>query len=245
MNIMTELMRKNQLSKKLPALPMALLPDTCDFCGTLFGVKYEKFSERRQYCKKCINKGQLKENVKKQQRYNTVITDPQVQEYITGVFESFVAETERATTVFGVKTFDTLYREIKQLYPYLSEHEYIEMVELVNDCEKKFGKYVDLVMNEHKFTEIGSSGKREQDLKTPGDWASAISNLIRILTLANQWVELKLESFLGQKAFEKRVLECKKYSSEKCQPPCVIEKGIFGPKCTYKGSLKYKNKGVL
>lgn len=207
---------------------------TCDFCRTIFKpeqLSSSKYAKRTSYCRRSCP---LK---KHEPRYNHVIT-PECQEFMKGIFESFVADGERGVTVFGVKTFDTLYKEIYEYYPYLTDVEYVDLLDIMQEFEEKYGKYVDLVLNQTKFMEIASSGGAKP-LKTPADWASAIRNLNRILFLTNQSIDLKLESFLNKKAVERRKRACHKLSRLQCRHPCVLKSGVMGKVCTYQAHTKY------
>lgn len=207
---------------------------TCDFCRTIFKPEQllsPKYVKRASYCRKSCP---LK---KKEPRYNHAVT-PECQEFMKGVFESFVADGERGVTVFGVKAFDTLYKEIVQYEPYLTTIEYVDLLDIMQEFEKRYGEYVDLVLNETKFMEIASSGGAKP-IKTPADWASAIRNLNRILFLTNQSIDLKLESFLNKKAVERRKRDCHKLSRLQCGRPCVLESGVAGKVCAYHAHTKY------
>jgi hypothetical protein len=207
---------------------------TCDFCRTIFTPEQLhtiKYRHRAYYCKgSCpTQKGMMR-------MYRNI--PPECQPYMKGVFESFVADSERGLTVFGIKTFDSLYKEVQRLYPYLTDPEYIELLSIIDQFEIKYGQYIDMVLNYGKYLEL--SGGTPKDLKTPADWASAIRNLIRNLTLANQAVDSLLEAFLNKKATEGKNRVCK--GLKRCVRPCVTEKGTFKNICTYKGSPQHNYK---
>jgi hypothetical protein len=156
-----------------------------------------------------------------------------------GVFESFVADAERGVTQFGAKTFNTLYKEVKDSHKYLDQSEYIELLDVIQQFETKYGKYVDLVLNHNQFTELSGSGG-PKNLQTPNDWASAIRNLNRIIVLTDQTIGQMMENYMNATATKKRKQACRK--SKQCQSPCVVESGLIGKKCTYHGNPRYSNK---
>jgi len=208
--------------------------ETCDFCQLIFknaDLSSEKYAKRASYCPKtCSGK-------KNEPRYMHVIT-PECQKFMKGVFEAYVATGERGTTIFNVKTFDALHTHLQNFHKYISDAEYNDIFELLQIYEEKYGKYVDLVLNQTKFMEVNSSSG-PKPIKTPDDWASAITNLNRILDLANQGIDIKLESFLNKKAVESRKKNCKKLSKSQCTHPCVLESGAIGKTCSYRGNTKY------
>lgn len=208
---------------------------TCNFCRTIFTpnqLSNPIYQKRASYCKSSCP---LK---KEDPRYSQAVKS-ECQNFMKGVFESFVADAERGVTIFGVKTFDTLYNEVKREYQYLSDNEYTDLLDIIQEFEIQYGNYIDLVLNQNKFYEIASSGG-PKELKTPADWAAAIRNLNRILVLANQGIEGRLSMYLNKAATEKKIRECKKSPKNKCFRPCSTEGGYFGKTCTYKGSPKYR-----
>jgi len=145
-----------------------------------------------------------------------------------GVFESFVGEIEKAPSINGIKTFDSLYRDIKFYVSKLYPEEYLALLNTIMEYEKRFGTYVDNVLNQDRYQEIAGTGYRQ--LVTPEDWASAIRNMNRIVSLANDAVNTMLKKYLGD--IEGKKAYCKKQKSD-CKQPCTPKSTLGIKSCTY------------
>jgi hypothetical protein len=202
--------------------------ETCVFCRTIYpNVDFgaPKWRKKAPYCHPlCPTK-----TPDDMPRYRQPV-HPACVRVSRGIFESFVAEAENSVTVFGSKTFDTMYNELNRLYMYLDQEEYIEILDTILTYENKYGSYIDLVLNQQKFYEVASTGQPKA-LKTPSEWTTAIKNLHQILVMANQAFTTLLTKYLDKNASIHKKKICVKRSASKCTKPCVVT----GRKCTYLG----------
>jgi len=201
---------------------------TCDFCGSIFTPAQLSaglnINTRSSYCNhQCGTK-------KNNPRYKSNI-NLECNSFMKGVFESFVAEAEKAPSINGVKTFDSLYRELKIHIPRLYPEEYLTLLNTIMDFEKKFGKYVDDVLNYDRYQEIAGSGTKP--LVTPEDWAAAIRNMNRIISMANDTINIMLNSYIGEKASIDKKAYCKKLKADNCKQPCKVTSTLGIKSCSY------------
>lgn len=210
--------------RETPLLPYVDGESTCIFCHTVFDTK-QRVKSRTSYCSdKCEIKGK---SVKP--RFQRQIPDEAIHEYMKGVFESFIVDIEKANGIFGEKTFDGLYLDLKLHQSELTEEESQKLNDVIAAFEVQFGKFVGLVLNENKFMELSGSGKKP--IVTPGDWAAAIRNLVRIVTLANQAFYSQLHAMTDP---EKRQQYCKSLSAKRCTHPCQVQTTLGIKRCGYK-----------
>lgn len=199
---------------------------TCDFCGSIFTHSQLSaglnINTRASYCNhSCGTK-------KNTPRYKSEIrSDCNI--YARGIFESFVAEVEKSPSINGIKTFDSLYREIKFYVAKLYPEEYLALLNTIMDFEKRFGTYVDNVLNYDRYQEIAGTGYKQ--LVTPEDWAASIRNMNRIVSLANDAVSTMLKKFLGD--IDGKKTYCKKQKANNCKQPCKVTSSLLGKSCVY------------
>jgi len=205
--------------------------ETCNFCSTLIKPEmYKAHPGRYTYCHSC----QRQQGIP---RFRVPITDENVHFHMKGVFEAFVAEVEQAPSIYGYKNFDRLYADVKFYYSYLTEQEFTSLLEYIYDFESRWSEYIDLVLNHGQFMELSSTGGIKKDIKTSEDWAAAIRNLLRILSMANTSIQGQLTLLTSPESQLKKKDACQKQPVSKCRHPCIVTKSKMGFKsCTFKTS---------
>lgn len=206
--------------------------DTCNFCATFAKPEHPN---RYGYC------GQCKRGVSKGThtlRYRQKNTDPAIRNYMKGVFESFIATVERSPAMFRQRTFDSIKNHVVSYNKYLTMDEMYHLLDTITQFEKRWSKYIDLVLNKSKFMELASSGGLEKDLVTPEDWTAAITNLIWILTQMNDLVEIQLKNYLGPEGTKEKTKMCKERPLRLCAHPCKEVSTLGLKRCTYTGLKK-------
>lgn len=198
---------------------------TCNFCNSIFKKAH---GVRQSYCFSCPP-------TKGMPRYREKINDDHVNDYMKGVFESFIAEIETTPYFYGFLSFDKLYEYIKSHYKYLSESEYISLLKILTEYETRWSQYIDLVLNHSRYIEIASLGGGKKEFKTPSDWAFAIRNLLKILSDANILIKSRVSQLISQTAIQKKKKLCQKTSVTKCKHPCIVSEKLGIKKCNYKG----------
>lgn len=202
---------------------------TCDFCHTIFNeqeLSKQEVQRRASYCEATCPA------TKREPRFRSKI-DSTCQDYMKGVFESYVASIEKGVTFMGAKTFSSLHRDIDTFAPYLFIDESQALNKIVADYETNFGKFVGGVLNNGKFKEIASGS--EKSLSTPSDWADALVNVKRILDLAEQHVAIQIDQLFNQKSVKEHKKRCGSHKKSSCAIPC--SETTLG--CTYKPHPKY------
>lgn len=205
--------------------------DTCKFCHTIAKPEQIKaHPDRYGYCSKCtLPKRKVSQNV----RFREKIPNANIQKYMKGVFESFVAETERLPSVFGQRNFDRLKDYVVSYKTYLTTDELYYLLDIITEYEKRWSEYIDLVLNKTKFMELSSTGGIKKKITSPEDWAAAIRNLMRILADMNQGVENMLKQYMGEKATKEKAKACHAQSVAKCAHPCKVTTTLGIKRCTY------------
>jgi hypothetical protein len=198
---------------------------TCDFCGSIFTPSQlsanQNINTRASYCNTTCG---TKKNTP---RYKSNI-EQGCHMYAKGIFESIVGDIEKSPSINGIKTFDSLYRDIKFYVSKLYPEEYLALLNTIMEYEKRFGTYVDNVLNHDRYQEIAGSGYKP--LITPQDYSAAISNLLRIVSLANTAVETTLKKYLGD--IEGKKAYCKKQKTD-CKQPCSPKSTLGIKSCIY------------
>lgn len=165
--------------------------NTCTFCNAVLkNTSIE--SRRKSYCGKCETvpgPGVLP-------RFKKPIVSKHVNDYMKGVFESFVAEIEVAPSFYGFMSFDKLYEHVRFHSGILTPEQLATLLEIINEFEGRWGEYVEMVLNQSRYMEISGSGNERKEFKIPSDWAAAIRNLIRVLADVNNIVKLTLSQYL-------------------------------------------------
>ncbi len=216
---------------------------TCHFCQTIFSPsEYQQHAnDRLSFCPSVCMTRQTSSRVEIGKRspqitiprFKSPIDNPQINYYMKGLFEAFVIEIERSPSFYGNLNFDKLYQYIKSRYQYLTETEYITLLEILNQYEQRWGEYVNMVLNETRYTEISSSSKIKKEFKTPSDWAAAIRNLMRILSDANHVIKSQLELYLSPAKIEEKKKLCHRSSVAHCNHPCKIKTKMGLKYCSY------------
>jgi hypothetical protein len=214
--------------------------ETCNFCNTL--IKPHKFeSHLNSYCRICSSKSgepRFKTPIPKQTAEKAKLPSDirrPINFYMKGVFEAFVAEVIQAPSFFGFKNFDRLYDDVNFFDAYLTEKEYTSLLKYIYDFETRWSKYIDMVLNNTQYMEISSTSNEPKDINTPEDWAAAIRNLLRILTLANSSIKGQLDLFLSERSQSEKKIACKKQLATQCKRPCKVLTNKLGKKyCTLK-----------
>lgn len=200
---------------------------TCDFCRKLFKPsQYNTNPNRLIYCKLCA-----RSNGVVKPRFMEQIEGDQI--YMKGVFESFVAEVEQSPAIFGMLNFDKLYNHITFHHKYLTDSEYADLLDILFQYERRWGEYIDLVLNQSMYTEISSSGGVKKSFKTPSDWAAAIRNLLRILSDTNNAIKSQLDIYIGDAGRLSKKNMCQKRTVSKCSHPCKVRSKLGIKYCTY------------
>jgi hypothetical protein len=133
--------------------------------------------------------------------------------------------------MFGEKTFKGMYLEIKSLKDsnQMTEDEANQLEkDVIKPFLENYSSFIRDILIRGIYKEISGSGSKK--LITPRDWAAAIRNLIRIISLANQAYTIQLNKILDP---IKRKERCNSISDlSKCKPPCSIKTSITGRHCT-------------
>ena len=214
----------------------------CSFCNKAF----EKSRVHPQFCMfnnekygsvRCdtpfLNNEQKNEIMRIIPSFEREVNDENAEELLNGVFETFVIDIQNSSTIFGEKTFLGMSQHLKYLFnsSQITEDEEEDFYfTFIYPFQIKYEEFISLVLINGEYKEISGSGTKK--LSTPRDWAAAIRNLIRILTLANQAFTIQLNKFMDP---EQRKQRCKAITKlDECKIPCSIKSSLKGKYCTYK-----------
>ena len=109
---------------------------------------------------------------------------------------------------------------------------YNRILDTIKLYEQSYNKFVDGVTNDRLFYEKSGSGSPPRKIIDAKDWGEAIIEFVNLVDNYKRDLKTAYDQSFDQKLIKD---ECKTYSIEQCELPCIKEKPFFGkPYCDYK-----------